>query len=225
MLIISFDIATEKMFLLVENDDQILAICQEYSTPQKYNSALVIPELLKIFEKNNLTPKDINLIALNIGPGSFTGIRAGAVMARILGQFLNVPVVGIPSLEIYANACQSEKSKLIILDAKRSKWYTGIYNKDNQVIQEPLLFVKTDVIDLIKSNDYLIITEKNLYSQLEHYFPLIFEEFNCDFALILTNLAKEKVKKSANYKEDYAWYKLKPAYLQSPSITMPKIKL
>lgn len=211
------------MFLLVENDSQTLAISHKYSTPQKYNSALVIPELLKIFEENKLTPQQIDLVALNIGPGSFTGIRAAAVMARVLGQFLNIPVVGIASLEIYANACQSEKNKLVILDAKRSKWYTGIYTRDNEVIQEPVLLDNKSIIDSIKSNNYEIISERNLCTQLECFSPVIIEDLNSDFGLILTRLAKEKVKNNPNYKDAYAWYKLKPIYLQSPSITMPKV--
>ena len=212
------------MFLVVEKDGKNIATHHEYSTPEKYNSALLIPSILKIFQNNDLKPSDIDVIAINSGPGSFTGIRAGAVVARTLGQFLDVPVIAIPSLEIYANAYDSDKDKYVILDAKRSKWYTGVYSSNNLVIQEPLLKKNTDVLDEIKNAEYQIITEVALLEPLEKFKPVLFNEINKDFGLVLTELVKQKLSEVDDYKEYYKWYKLKPTYLQTPSISMPKKK-
>ena len=44
--------------------------------------------------------KDIDMIATDIGPGSFTGIRACVTVARVLAQQLNIKAVGVSSLEI-----------------------------------------------------------------------------------------------------------------------------
>lgn len=224
MLIVSFDIATEKMFLVVEKDGKNIATHHEYSTPEKYNSALLIPSILKIFHNSHIKPSDVDIVAINSGPGSFTGIRAGAVIARTLGQFLDIPVVAVPSLEIYANALNSLKDKYVILDAKRSKWYTGIYSSDNTVIQEPTLKNNADVIEEIENTDYQIITEPVLQNTLEKFKPVLFTEIHNDFGLVLTALAKHKLSEVDDHKEYYKWYKLKPTYLQTPSISMPKKK-
>lgn len=210
------------MYLTVEKDNELVATRQEYSTPQKYNSAILIPVMLEVFKNHNLRPAQIDLIAINMGPGSFTGIRAGAVIARTLGQFLEVPVVGVPSLEIYSNACCSNKDKFIILDAKRSKWYTAHYTFDNKQLDEPRLQLNSDVLDFIEKSNVQIVTEKSLTNLLNTFSPIFFEDLTSDFGVILTGLAKEKVATSHNYKEEFAWYNLKPVYLQTPSITMPK---
>jgi tRNA threonylcarbamoyl adenosine modification protein YeaZ len=225
MLIVSFDIATEKMFLVIEKDDCTLAIHHEYSTAEKYNSAMLIPAIIEQFQKNNITPEDITLVAINAGPGSFTGIRAGAVVARTLGQFLNVPVIGVPSLEIYAKALQSEKEKYVILDARRSKWYTARYSSENDIIEEPSLQINTEVMEFIAAHNIQIITEKKLSEELKIYAPIFFEDLSEDFGLILTRLAKERFLNSQNPQEVFAWHKLKPTYLQTPSITMPKKRI
>ncbi|MEW5820549.1 MAG: tRNA (adenosine(37)-N6)-threonylcarbamoyltransferase complex dimerization subunit type 1 TsaB, partial [Cyanobacteriota bacterium] len=155
----NFDIATDKMYLVVDKNNEIVALEHELSTPEKYNSALLIPKLLEVFQKNNLQPSDIDVLAINSGPGSFTGIRAGAVIARTIGQFLDIPVIGLPSLEIYANACNTNKDKFVILDARRSKWYTALYSADNIEIKPPALETNTEVIEYINTLDVQIITE------------------------------------------------------------------
>ena len=210
------------MYLVVEKDDKVLAIHHEYSTPKKYNSAVLIPSMLKIFQENNLDPKDVNLIAVNSGPGSFTGIRAGGVVARTLGQFLNAHVVGIQSLEIYANAYQTNKDKYIILDARRSKWYIAHYSSDNKCITEPSLEHDTVVLDFIKDKDLQIITEPLLKETLSEFNPVLFEDIEEDFGLVITKLAKQKLKNTKDPEDKYAWYNFTPTYLQTPSITMPK---
>jgi tRNA threonylcarbamoyladenosine biosynthesis protein TsaB len=222
MLIVSFDIATEKMYLVLEKDNKPLSIRHALSTPRKYNSAMLIPAMVEEFRNNNINPSEIDFIAINSGPGSFTGIRAGGVIARTLGQFLDIPVVGVSSLEIYANACNSDKPKLVILDARRSKWYTGEYGPDNQEIHAPALKLNKDVFEYIQDKDFQIITEKALFEILESHSPLCFEDFEQDFGLILTSLAKEKLKTANNAKKEFAWYHFKPVYLQTPSISKPK---
>lgn len=52
-------------------------------------------------------PKEkIDLFVVDVGPGSFTGVRVGVAVARALGQALNVPVIGVSSLEAIAR-CQN----------------------------------------------------------------------------------------------------------------------
>lgn len=222
MILAGIDIATEKMFLTIEKDGELLELRHALSTPEKYNSAVVIPELVESVKKHHLTPDDIDCLAINIGPGSFTGIRACAVMARTIGQFLNIPVVGIPSLEIYANAVESEKDKLVILDARRNKWYTGQYLSNNEVMVEPELKLNTNVLEIVNQNTLTIITEYYLKETLQNFSPVYIEEIETDFGLVLLKLARQKLEASINIEDDFAWYKLKPVYLQTPSISIPK---
>ena len=53
-----------------------------------------LPLIDKILKVNNLKLKDINEIKVNIGPGSFTGLRVGISIANTLGSFLKIPING-----------------------------------------------------------------------------------------------------------------------------------
>lgn len=65
-------------------------------------------ELLEILsgllKENNLQQKDLDLIAVSVGPGSFTGIRVGVATAQALAFALNRPCFGVPILEALAKA-------------------------------------------------------------------------------------------------------------------------
>lgn len=54
----------------------------------------VLPMIEKLLIENQLKLKDISEIKVDIGPGSFTGLRVGIAVANMLGTLLNIPVNG-----------------------------------------------------------------------------------------------------------------------------------
>lgn len=82
----------------------------------------------------------VERIAVTIGPGSFTGIRVGVAAARGFGLALNIPTVGITTLETMA-AAQREKTPgrpvLAAMDAKRGEIYLQSFSADGTALDEP----------------------------------------------------------------------------------------
>lgn len=75
-------------------------------------------------------------IGVTIGPGSFAGIRVGVAFARGLALSLNVPVVGVGSLEAIAlpAAERSGKSVMAVLDAKRDHVWAILVGADGTIV-------------------------------------------------------------------------------------------
>ncbi|MBI5452216.1 tRNA (adenosine(37)-N6)-threonylcarbamoyltransferase complex dimerization subunit type 1 TsaB [Candidatus Gottesmanbacteria bacterium] len=59
-----------------------------------WTSQVLLPMIDKLLKKNKLSIADISEIKVNVGPGSFTGLRVGAVVANALGNLLHIPVNG-----------------------------------------------------------------------------------------------------------------------------------
>jgi len=82
----------------------------------------------------------IDRLAVTIGPGSFTGIRVGVAAARGFALSLNVPAVGVTTLEVMA-AAQREKTPgravLAAMDAKRDEIYLQPFAADGSPLAEP----------------------------------------------------------------------------------------
>jgi tRNA threonylcarbamoyl adenosine modification protein YeaZ len=70
--------------------------------PKKGLSTHLIPSIHALFQKAKWKPQDLDAIAVDVGPGSFTGLRMGVAAARTLGQSLEKPVVEVTSLEAMA---------------------------------------------------------------------------------------------------------------------------
>lgn len=111
------------------------------------NSKNLFPEIVKCFEKVNLKPKDLNLVISGIGPGSYTGIRVGAVVAKTFSYTLKIPLVGVSSLEAFVPETNEHFASLI--DAKIGGVYLSIGEmKDGVLISfsEPALCSLDDAL-------------------------------------------------------------------------------
>src|SRR5574344_605688 len=109
------------MYVTLAENESILASKIVENQDNKYHSAFLISTIKSILKENNLTPQDLNAIGTNIGPGSFTGIRACTTVARVMAQQLNIKAVGVSSLEILSRAKNDEY--VIALDARKNKAY------------------------------------------------------------------------------------------------------
>jgi tRNA threonylcarbamoyladenosine biosynthesis protein TsaB len=72
---------------------------------------------------------DLGLVAVGLGPGSFTSLRVGIATAKAIALARDLPLVGIPSLQAMAWQVRPRITGLVcpIIDAKRGEFYTGLY--------------------------------------------------------------------------------------------------
>ncbi|MFQ5867311.1 MAG: tRNA (adenosine(37)-N6)-threonylcarbamoyltransferase complex dimerization subunit type 1 TsaB [bacterium] len=109
-----------------------------------FHSERVIPLLDEILISNGMAIKDIDGIAVSIGPGSFTGIRIGVSTARGLAQSLNIPLVGIPSLDGLAFGMGTSGEVVCpMIDALRREIYTALYEGRKRLTPHQLIGIES----------------------------------------------------------------------------------
>lgn len=67
---------------------------------QRDQAQILVPMTVGILKKANLSFSDLDAIAVSVGPGSFTGVRVGISTARSLGLALDIPAIGLSTLDI-----------------------------------------------------------------------------------------------------------------------------
>ncbi len=82
----------------------------------------------EIFKKFEFSLEDIDLIAVGIGPGSFTGLRIGITIAKVLAFSLDKDLIGVSSL--VANGMSDYGKVAAIVDARRGNVYGSIIDND-----------------------------------------------------------------------------------------------
>jgi tRNA threonylcarbamoyladenosine biosynthesis protein TsaB len=83
---------------------------------------------------------DLGLIAVSVGPGSFTGVRVGVSAARGLALALAIPVVGVSTLEALASEASDKRPGeplLAAIDARRSEIYLQSFDGDGLPLSPP----------------------------------------------------------------------------------------
>jgi tRNA threonylcarbamoyladenosine biosynthesis protein TsaB len=84
----------------------------------------------------------VDLLAVGLGPGSFTGLRIGIASARGLGASLGLPVAGVCTLDAIGRGIGEtgvSGERLAVLDARRDEAFAALYAEDGGRIWEPLV--------------------------------------------------------------------------------------
>lgn len=203
MLILVFDTCLDKMYVTLAEDDKILSSKIVTNKDNKYHSAFLISTIKEVLKENSLTPKDLSAIGTNVGPGSFTGIRACTTVARMMAQQLNLPAVGVSSLEVLSKISSTEKPVVVALDARKNSAYLFI---DNDIKSEAVSLEK--IQELLSAGDYELITDDKLLPVLG---GISYQQKEYPLGDILSQIVFNKLQ---NEKPD--WRKLKPLYIQPP---------
>ncbi|MCL2854119.1 MAG: tRNA (adenosine(37)-N6)-threonylcarbamoyltransferase complex dimerization subunit type 1 TsaB [Defluviitaleaceae bacterium] len=105
----------------------------------KTHSQTLMPAITTLLETCGMDKGDLGLLACVTGPGSFTGLRIGAAVAKGLAFALGLKIVPVSALDALAyNAIQQNALTVPIMDARRNQVYAAIYNQNLEYIMPPV---------------------------------------------------------------------------------------
>ena len=91
----------------------------------------LIPAIETLLREHNLTARQLELIGVSIGPGSFTGLRVGIVCAKTLAYATGCKLVGVPTFDVIAHQLPPDvTAAMVIADAQRGDLFIGHYTRD-----------------------------------------------------------------------------------------------
>lgn len=122
------DSATKVLYIsLVENNKKILD--EYYIEGNKDHAKNIVSKVDEILKNNNLKANDLDEVVVGVGPGSYTGVRMGVTIGKMLAVFLNVPLYKISTLKLMASAY--EGIVLAAIDARRGNSFGAIIDTIN----------------------------------------------------------------------------------------------
>lgn len=93
----------------------------------------VIPVLEQQLSMSSLKLGDAEAFAVTVGPGSYTGLRVGVIVAKTLAYAFQKPLIGVPSVELFAATAAARFA--VLLDAKMGGVYCALAEMKNSEIQ------------------------------------------------------------------------------------------
>jgi tRNA threonylcarbamoyladenosine biosynthesis protein TsaB len=132
MRVLAIDTSTRQVTAAVGNEDGLLGSITiggpAASGPPRHTETLV-PALDQLLRSSGTDPALLTTIGVGVGPGMFTGLRAGVVTATVLARALDVPVAAVSSLDAVAQPVLGITSGLVaaIVDARRAEVFHALY--------------------------------------------------------------------------------------------------
>lgn len=133
---------------------------KEIKESLRNHSDYTMPIIDEIIERNNIGIHDIKEILVVNGPGSFTGVRIGVTIAKMLAYTLNIPIKSIDSITMYGISDNDKNKKLVLIpDVKGS--YGGVF-ENNTLIGELFYKSKAELEEYINENNINKIVENKI---------------------------------------------------------------
>lgn len=126
MALLAIDTATDRMGVALVDDGRLLA---SYELLAERPHASELPQAVtRVLDAGGATLPQLEGLAVDIGPGSFTGLRIGLAFVKALAFASKRPVVGVSSLEVLANGVPLTDAAICpLLDAKRRQVYAAVF--------------------------------------------------------------------------------------------------
>ncbi len=187
MIVLGIDTTTRFLCLGIDKDGQIYETNLDLGIK---HSEKFFPELKLLLKKAGISVKDIQCLAVSIGPGSFTGIRIGLAAAKGLSIGLQKPLVALSSLDILARNAADKKGLICpVIDAKRGLLFSSVYTQNAGRLKRitcPQLISGQDLLKCLDKKKKII--------------------FLGDGLLLYKHLFSDKLKTSADFLEPNKWY-------------------
>lgn len=151
MILLAIETATERVSVAVGGHDGILALA-EIDRGRRHAENLM-PAVDFVFRTAEVDRLDIDAIAVDVGPGLFTGMRVGIATAKAVAAALEVPVVTATSLELVAAPfAESDEPVLAVVDARKGEVFSALFRRrdgDFRAVTEPRCGSIDDLIESV----------------------------------------------------------------------------
>jgi tRNA threonylcarbamoyladenosine biosynthesis protein TsaB len=158
-IILNIDTAVESASVCLAKQAKSLQFA--INRNQRDHASWLHTTIQKIISNTGLNLKEIEAVAVTIGPGSYTGLRVGLSAAKGLCFALNIPLIAVNTLEMMAHAVKREEADFIcpLIDARRMEVFMAVYNKNLQEIIKPCaLIIQPDSFDPLLASGKILFS-------------------------------------------------------------------
>jgi len=132
--------------------DKVLIDEISYVAWQRQSELLVV-EINNLLEKHNVDRKDIDAVAVGIGPGSYTGVRIGLTVAKTMAYATKCDLYACSSLYLL----KTDKPTICIMNARSNRSYFAVYDGET-IIEHDQILDNAEVINYINGHPEYVVS-------------------------------------------------------------------
>ena len=215
MYTIAFDTTADSCNAVLLDDTRVI---EKSEREMDFGQAeALLPQIKQFLDHQNLLFSDVNLLAVCVGPGSFTGVRSSIAAARALAMaHSKMAVTGVSAFEAYVHALDiSELShyNAVIIETKRDDFYFQLFDGRLEKLTEPAALSYEQIIEQLKGKVVTLIGN-GVERFLDKPSGLTLHCIRMDRSVPIKEIAACAIRKHSARKLDYP----KPLYLRAPDV-------
>jgi tRNA threonylcarbamoyladenosine biosynthesis protein TsaB len=216
-VVLAFDTAGSACSVAVGRGDRVLA--RERREMRHGHAEALLPMIDRVVAAAGLVPADIDVIAVSVGPGGFTGIRAGLAAAHGLALASGARLFGISSFAAVAGPIPPADARLLVaLDSRREDLYVQLFDASGDPCTEPTALLPDRLAAWVGAGEIIVAGDavETAAAALEEPPPRQISPSSApDAEGVLTALRRwpERADPAA-----------RPLYLRPPDVSFPKAR-
>lgn len=222
MKLLSISTASDILSIsILENENLIASFSSEGN---KKHAELITPKIKELLQSRNLKLSELDGVCVNLGPGSFTGLRVGLSTAKGIVFGANIQLFGYTNFEelLYQSILRNQINGrvAVLIHSRKNEFYFGAFQIDGKIYSQLDVYELVSIEDLksISKNFELIIAENKIVSSLMNEiknFEIIGIENNSYYGALIVQSNPQKY-----LCEDYSY--LEPLYLKNFDVKLKK---
>lgn len=222
--LLAIDTALDAVSVCLTSADAVLANAEAES--DRRHGEMLTPMIHAVLHQAGCTAQDLSCIAVDVGPGLFTGMRVGIATAKAMAEVLETSLVAVSSLEVLATQARTSAREMdvvaAIIDARRGEVFWSLHRTtDMEQLTSPRAGSPEECIESIAARGqstclvgtgvarYATIFDDGLRLAVPDY-VISAPELGVPRALTLATIARARLVESVSVDE------LVPMYLRAP---------
>lgn len=218
MLILGIETATQQVGVAIGGHEGVIATFEV--ARGRRHAEILTPAIEFVCAQADVDIGEIGCVAVDVGPGLFTGMRVGIAAAKALALALRIPVIGISSLDLLAFPCRHTDRVIVpVIDARKGEVFWSMYRQVPGGVQQVAPPTVGPVDDLVA--DLLARSQEALCvgDGAARYGEEIVEGYRCEISApvhpsagALVQLAHARALREEWVRPD----EIEPVYLRAP---------
>ena len=220
MLILGISTSTQQVGCAIGGHEGVLA--SVHSARGKRHAENLAPAIDFVRSQARIELSEISVVAVDVGPGLFTGLRVGIAAAKAMAHALRVPMIGISSLDLLAWPLRHTDRELVaVIDARRGEVFHARYRPTPGGVQrlaEPVVGNPRDLRAELQATDtdYLLVGDGAL-RYADEFDDIIRVELAEQFLAYPNAASLVQLAHARAIREDFVQpWELEPTYLRPP---------
>lgn len=172
--ILSIDTSLPEAYVCISRNGEMLF--HAANNVQGEHAAFVHVAIAQGLKESNLKMNQLDAVAVNIGPGSYTGLRVGLATAKGICYAADKPIIGINGLKLIAASVvvredlHADKSTQVVamIDARRMEVFMAVYDdKLNESVAPRAMIITAESLDEMVTANNIILTGNGAHKTME----------------------------------------------------------